>query len=203
MLCFEDNTCFVCDINYYVTTDNTCAPTTSESRLCDSIDNCLICGDKNSTSSELKCSACFLGFEPTTDQKSCVPQTCDVPYCQVCLPTGALMGMMGKRICILCEQGYFLNSYLQCVSYSPSIDVPACDVYNCLFCDRENECSLCLGGWNATGSLCETKLYCDVSDCSTCTKPDNCTACNENYELVLGGCTPQCNVTNCDECATL
>ena len=113
------------------------------------------------------------------------------------------MGMMGKRICILCEQGYFLNSYLQCVSYSPSIDSPSCDVYNCLFCDRENECSLCLGGWNATGKLCETNLYCDVNDCATCTTADNCTSCNENYELVLGGCTPQCNITNCDECSTL
>lgn len=89
--------------------------------------------------------------------------------------------MMFSRLCLICEQGYYLNSYIQCVSYTPAIDTPACDVYNCLHCDKENECAFCVLGWNATGVLCETNLYCDVNDCNTCTSPTNCTACNANY----------------------
>ena len=85
---------------------------------------------------------------------------------------------MKFTLCLVCQQGYYLNSYLQCVKYSPPVNTVTCDVYNCLHCDRNNTCAFCLFGWNATGSLCETNLYCDVNDCSSCTKPTLCVTCN-------------------------
>ena len=105
-------------------------------------------------------------------------------------------------MCLLCELGYHLNSYLQCVAYSPQIAQFSCDVYNCLFCDRDNSCALCALGWLATGTLCETNIYCNVDNCALCTTAQHCTTCNDSYTLTLGACVPQCDIANCAECAT-
>lgn len=105
--------------------------------------------------------------------------------------------------CLLCSQEYYLNSYLQCVKFSPAINTAPCSVYNCIYCYSENQCGLCAPGWNSTDGICQTNLFCSDDNCEYCTNSSYCVSCVSKYELVLGACRPQCNISNCFSCASL
>ena len=104
---------------------------------------------------------------------------------------------------MICQQGYFLNSYLQCVGYSPQ-SYPSCDIYNCIYCAYDDwACTLCVEGWSPTPSgQCVTTLYCSVENCLTCTSPSICLSCQPNYTMYQGLCYPTvpCDVANCLFC---
>ena len=159
LLCLESTTCFVCDITYYLNTDNKCVETSVTSRDCTQIEKCIVCDSSNST---LFCEFCDIGFQPTSDYTSCVPQDCSIPNCQICLPVTIPSSRPQHPLCLFCKEGYHLNSYQQCVLYTPQLQTLTCNVYNCLYCDQSDECALCASGWLATGTLCETSIYCDV-----------------------------------------
>ena len=103
----------------------------------------------------------------------CIPQNCMTPNCKVCLPGSDL----SEYLCLLCEQGYFLNSYLQCAQFSPAIETVKCDVYNCLYCYEENKCANCVNEWMPLNGLCQTDKFCDAENCEVCTTSMNCTKC--------------------------
>lgn len=159
--CIESNTCTECSFGFYLTTNNTCQPLSHYPVTpCVDIDNCLSCIDSNSDGNVV-CNFCTLGFQTSGDQLSCVPQTCNAWKCQICLPGPQAT----SNLCIICEQGYFLNSYMQCVAYSPEPVTATCGIYNCIYCANNQSCSLCVEGWNETNDECETNLYCGVENC--------------------------------------
>ena len=194
LICFESDTCFLCSIGFYLNTDNQCAPLSDDASNCSSIDKCIYCYEQSGT---LICPVCSFGFTPSSDLQSCQPQDCVTPNCAMCVPSA---GHLSGKLCAVCEQGYYTNSYFQCVQYQPAADLPTCDVYNCLYCSEDNHCSLCLVGWNSTNGVCQTDIYCDVQNCESCTSPDSCAKCEENYDLTSDGCTPNCDIEYCLEC---
>ena len=205
-LCYETNGCTVCDFTYYLTTDNTCAPINSTIPDCSDIDpNCIACvsrtGDEGQTINV--CESCYFGLMPNSDGSSCEPQTCTINNCQLCTHIDVPQ-YSDVEICLACEQNYFLNSYRQCVAYSPALDTVSCDgIYNCLYCSSADYCAYCLPSWNVTNGLCVTSLFCNVENCEYCSSPSLCVTCDANYTTTsLGACTPQCNITNCTTCSS-
>lgn len=88
----------------------------------------------------------------------------------------------GPQYCQLCQQGYFRNSYLECVQYSPNIPAQ-CDssIYNCLYCATAQSCSLCLEGWMVKDTICLTENFCSVDNCLYCSTPALCHTCDPQY----------------------
>ena len=143
------------------------------------------------------CTSCYLGMQPTTDGTACTAAVCPLDNCNLCLPLDSFTA------CFVCEQGYFLNSYFQCVPYSPPPNTVQCDVYNCFYCYAANKCGSCAPGWNATNGMCQTNLFCTDDNCQTCTNSTYCVACADSYTLTSSGtCTPACNITYCSSCKT-
>ena len=194
LICFADDTCTLCDFGFYYSTDNKCVQNSSEVANCE-IPYCIACSLDSANNNTL-CDACYFGLQPATDKLSCTTAKCTLPNCQFCIP-GEEMG------CLFCAQDYFLNSYFQCVKYSPAINPPPCDVYNCFYCYAENQCGLCAPGWNSTDGICQTNLFCSDDNCEFCTNSSYCVSCVSKYELVLGACKPQCNISNCFSCDSL
>ena len=85
-------------------------------------------------------------------------------------------------MCLVCQQGYAINSYFQCVSVIPALTVANCSgIYNCLYCAYNNYCDLCVSGWNATNGVCLTNTGCAVSNCASCSSPSVCYSCAASY----------------------
>ncbi len=109
-------------------------------------------------------------------------------------------------MCLICQQGYYLNSYFQCLPFNPPPQVPNCsNIYNCIFCSANNYCSFCAPSWNATNGVCLTTVtaFCTpIANCLGCTQPNVCGACAPSYQLSAGAnvCIPLCNITNCQTC---
>lgn len=136
---------------------------------------------------------------PATDGQSCIPQTCSVPYCQICIQNR--QSTNGLQMCLVCQQGYFLNSYLQCINYNPnSLAINCTGIYNCLYCAYNNYCDLCIPGWNPINGSCVTMIGCTVDNCATCTIPNLCSSCVIGYQLVSNLCNPLCNISGCISC---
>lgn len=76
-----------------------------------------------------------------------------------------------------------MNSYLQCVQYSPAVNTSVCNVYNCIYCYSDNKCGMCVDGWLPINGLCQTQNYCNVGNCSMCTTINNCSQCLTNYSI--------------------
>ena len=97
--------------------------------------------------------------------------------------------------CLVCEQGYFINSYFQCVKYSPNLNTPSCDVDNCLYCVSNNYCGACLFGWEEVNGTCQTENFCE-ENCEICTNSDTCIKCKDpnSYTLTSGFCVPKCTI---------
>jgi hypothetical protein len=142
-------------------------------------------------------------MQPAQNQLSCVPQTCSVPNCQICVQNQKFNNNL--QLCFVCQQGYFINSYYQCSPYNPPPTTPNCSgIYNCLFCSNNNYCGLCAPGWNSTNGTCLTSstVFCNVQNCLACTMTNTCATCAVNYQLSSTNvCIPQCNITNCLTCS--
>lgn len=209
--CLSNNTCLVCQAGFYLSTANTCllnayfpsavaCPTGQNA-----IPGCVGC--QTNAQSQTICSMCMYGLQPASNGQSCVPQSCSVPNCQVCL--GNKMFNNGLQLCMVCQQGYFINSNYQCVSYNPSLTTSNCSgIFNCLYCAANNYCDFCINGWNATNGTCLTSNvnYCSgVANCATCSSPSLCYACAPSYQLSATNnlCTPLCNIVGCTACASL
>jgi hypothetical protein len=137
-------------------------------------------------------------MQPNSDG-NCSLSVCNVPYCSVCTPMS-----QNTQICLLCNQGYALNSYFQCVQYS-SVTTVNCSVPNCLYCPFNNYCDFCIPDFLPYNGSCRTSTYCNVTNCLYCQPPDNCVVCNPSYIVNLSNnsCTPLCNISNCLICDTL
>lgn len=202
ILCYETNNCTVCEFSYYLTTDFTCAPLNSSVPDCKNIDPYCI-GCTSSTESGVTtnmCTACYFGLTPSSTGQSCEPIDCMVDNCHLCLQEPTF------QICIACQQGYFLNSYYQCVSYQPALTTPNCTgIYNCLLCGSDNYCAFCLYNWNNTNGVCTTSIqqFCNVANCESCTDSSTCYTCVDDYAPnSLGGCIPVCGIEYCASCDT-
>ena len=66
---------------------------------------------------KVTCNVCIPGFQPSVDGSSCNSQKCTVENCQTCIPY-ATSPSLQSSLCMICENGYFLNSYLQCIAYT-------------------------------------------------------------------------------------
>lgn len=80
-------------------------------------------------------------------------------------------------VCLFCNQGYFQNSYFQCVPYSPTALMPSCNVYNCLYCAYNNSCTLCAPGYLPINGLCISSIQCTDPNCVQCTQSSICIQC--------------------------
>lgn len=105
---------------------------------------------------------------------------------------------MGLPICYFCQQGYYLNSYMQCVQFNPAITSVTCNTYNCAYCPMDNYCSYCFSPWNNTNGTC-TSNVCNTG-CATCTSPSFCLSCITNYTLQNNTCVT-CNIPYCVACS--
>lgn len=145
---------------------------------------------------------CEYGLQPAQGGQTCVPQTCSVPNCQICLQNK--MANNGLQLCLVCQQGYFINSYFQCVSYNPALSAPNCTgIYNCLYCGYNNSCDYCSPGWNPINGVCLTTIGCTVANCAQCSSPSVCYSCATNYQLSTNNvCILTCNINGCTTCAT-
>ena len=121
-------------------------------------------------------------MQPSTDGKSCTAAVCPLDNCNLCLP------METFTACFVCEQGYFLNSYFQCVPYNPPPNTVECDVYNCFYCYAANKCGSCAPGWNSTNGMCVTNLFCSDANCNSCTNSTYCVTCADSYNNNMGTC---------------
>ena len=188
--CSSNNTCAACISGYVRIISGTTSPPFScipSAPIidCSGISNCFSCGVVNYTS---VCLVCLPGLVYDMSSKTCVPQNCDIPYCQVCGTDVPL-----QHSCLICQAGFRLTSYLQCTSYIPIPLNVSCNVYNCFSCYEPNTCGFCLLGWTNTfttnvtnGALtygqCITNntAYCN-SNCNSCTNSTFCTSCVTNF----------------------
>ena len=112
-------------------------------------------------------------------------------------------------MCLICQQGYSLNSYFQCLPIGLITSPPNCsNIYNCIFCSENNYCGYCAPSWNATNGLCLTSVpaFCTpIPNCLGCTQPNVCGACAPSYQLNTASnvCIPLCNISNCQTCTNL
>ena len=205
--CLSDNSCLVCQVGFYLSTANTCLPgNTANTIACptgtNAIAGCVGCQQTTVAPIVTICILCQWGLQPSSNGLSCVAQTCSVPNCQICIQNQKFNN--GLQMCLVCQQGYSINSYFQCVSVSPALTVANCSgIYNCLYCAYNNYCDLCVSGWNATNGVCQTNTGCTVSNCASCSSPSVCYSCATNYQLSNNICTPICNIQGCSACATL
>ena len=207
--CLSNNTCLVCQAGFYLTTGNTCAIYSnvlapSNTSACpigsSAIAGCVGC--QTTPTGTINCIQCTWGLMPASNGQSCIAQTCSVPYCQICVQNKQFNN--GLQMCFVCQQGYFMNSNFQCVSYNPTLTPTSCSgIYNCLYCSSNNYCSLCPEGWNPINGSCVTTTGCLVNNCASCTTPGSCSTCATNYQLVSNVCNPLCNINGCTSCASL
>lgn len=109
------------------------------------------------------------------------------------------------QLCLICQQGFLINSNFQCIPYGPltSISTANCSsIYNCLYCAFNNYCDLCAGGWNPINGSCVTTHGCSVPNCESCSNSTTCYSCSQNYTLNNNICVLNCNVDNCIVCST-
>lgn len=207
LFCLASNTCLICEAGFIYTTGNTCISNTTTAVSCfNTISNCFAC--VNQTSGPVICKTCNFGLQPSSNGQSCVPQTCNAPNCAICLQNTGNYNTYNNQaqLCFVCKQGYFINSYFQCVSYNPAISTVNCsNIYNCLYCANSNYCDYCAPNWNATSGVCLTSTFCNVANCLTCTSPNFCVSCAANYQASPNNstCIPQCTIANCTLCASL
>lgn len=84
-------------------------------------------------------------------QNACVPQSNSIPNCKVQLSN---YNLGSNPVCIVCTQGYYINSWGLCSQYNPALNNTGCSVYNCLYCAQNSStCSFCFQPWgiSATG----------------------------------------------------
>lgn len=209
--CLSNNTCLTCQVGFYLASGNppSCVvdPAVTATTACptgtNKIAGCIGCQNVQvSSQTTTVCVMCEYGLQPAQGGQTCVPQTCSVPNCQICLQNK--MANNGLQLCLVCQQGYFINSYFQCVSYNPALSAPNCTgIYNCLYCGYNNSCDYCSPGWNPINGVCLTSIGCTVANCAQCSSPSVCYSCATNYQLSTNNvCTLTCNINGCTSCAT-
>lgn len=191
MVCLEANTCIVCHKGFYLNSSMLCQVLPGSAiqplaRNCSSIKYCVSCAMSPvdsaapTTPSYLICKYCMPGYQSNSNQTLCLPQVCQVANCMVCIPK------YNTAMCMLCSQGYFLNSYFQCVPYilpsssssspSPALS-PSCNIYNCLYCSYNNSCTFCSPGYLPSNNICISSTTCSDPNCISCTQPSICVQC--------------------------
>lgn len=111
------------------------------------------------------CTSCIVGY--TLVNSNCVPDTCPIPYCQICGAGG---------VCMQCQPTFYLSQN-QCVcatGFAPST------------VSSSNAFCMCASGVNATSSNSSCR-NCQVNNCQTCSTSGGCGACFSGYTLVSGG----------------
>ena len=93
------------------------------------------------------------------------------------------------NLCMICQQGFFLNSYQQCIRYSPAPLTPSCSVTNCMYCYYDDKCSLCFPGYQVQKNLCVMDSGCLDLNCDFCLSPYVCAICRSGYTIYKGRCT--------------
>jgi hypothetical protein len=200
-----NNTCTVCDTGYYLAIDSSCQPKFTTIVNCNnSIAFCDICvsGLYNSANNVNYCIKCQDGFQFSTLNNMCLPQSNSIPNCKVQLPN---YNMNNLPLCMVCEQGYFVNSYGLCSIYNPNITSTGCSVYNCLYCAQNSStCSFCFTPWGISpNGLCQTNatgLCNNISNCQSCMNSTFCVTCVSSFlPNQLGSCV-LCNIAGCSSC---
>ncbi len=93
-------------------------------------------------------------MQPSSDGLSCIPQNCTIPNCLVC---DYQYTYKKATLCLVCNQGYYLNSYFQCTADHSLSPIPDCsNIYNCVFCSFDNYCVFCMLGWLPVHGRCIT-----------------------------------------------
>lgn len=138
--------------------------------------NCLQCYGNS------QCKTCLPGYQPDLEGY-CQVQNCKALNCRVCLPSTS------ANLCMICQQGYFLNSYQQCVQYFPAPMTPSCLVSNCMYCSYDDKCSLCFPGYEVQKDVCVLKSGCKDPNCDFCLSPYVCSICRSGYSVYNRGCT--------------
>ena len=201
-ICLDNNFCTICDIGYYLSIGLTCMPLSSNYTNCGtSIPYCDMCviGLYN-TDGKNYCVQCQQGFQFNVGSGACLPQSNSISNCKVQLAAGSIPS------CLICTQGYFVNTWGTCSAYSPQITNPGCSVYNCLYCAQNSTtCSFCLKPWGiSSNGLCQTNdssICGSNANCLQCANSTYCVTCISNYLPYLGNCIA-CNIAGCSQCQT-
>lgn len=69
-----------------------------------------------STSIPQICLECTPGYQ--SNGASCLPENCTLEGCSICMPIASSSGSYFSKSCLLCNEGYFLNNYFECVPYT-------------------------------------------------------------------------------------
>ena len=201
LFCLEENFCTVCGAGYYLNTDLSCQviDQTILTSCSSNIAFCFVCATNVSSNTET-CYRCMEGFEFSSNAGACIPQTNSIDNCKF-----QVTSLTGLPACIVCTQGYFMNSWGTCSLYSPQLANTGCSVYNCLHCAvNSTTCSFCFEPWgiSETGQ-CQTNntSICTDSNCQSCSNSSYCFTCVNTYRPYLGSCL-QCQVKGCDYCKT-
>lgn len=103
--------------------------------------------------------------------------------------------------CLICEQGYFVNSFGLCTQYVLATNNTGCSIYNCLYCGYNSSlCSFCFVPWGISSTgVCQTSLFCSAN-CQLCTNSSQCLTCAPSYTVNSTGVCISCNVANCQTC---
>jgi proprotein convertase subtilisin/kexin type 5 len=199
-LCLMNNICTVCDTGYYLAIGGTCQPKFNNIVNCgNSILFCDICviGLYNISSTTNYCIKCQNGFNFMNGV--CMPALNSIANCKVQTPD--YMDNM-LPICLICEQGYYINSYGQCSIYNPNTSSTGCTVYNCLYCAlNSSTCSFCFVPWGISSTgicLTSNQIICGAN-CLSCLNSTSCVNCAPKY-LPNNGMCVLCNILGCQTC---
>jgi hypothetical protein len=207
-LCLSNNMCTLCLSGYYLANNMQCVAKFSQIVNCQgSINYCAICvnGLYNSLTSSTTsyCIKCMDGFQYNTVTNQCLPQQNSIPNCLVQIPN---YNVNNLPMCIVCQQGYYINSWGGCSQYMPNVNNTGCNVYNCMYCGlNSSSCSFCFVPWGiSSNGICQTNISvaCTQPNCNTCANSTFCTVCTTPFTANLLGSCILCNIAGCSACQT-
>lgn len=196
--CLQNNSCSLCNENYYVTSNGTClsgiGPTCSSGCLFCNSTACLVCNygfnvfnggcfpnngnyitNCQSSFTPFSCQLCISGFMVAPSYQCMVNPafTCNsIPNCATC------SGISASNItCTHCQLGYQLSA--------GACHILTCNVPNCMTCNQ-TLCIECITNYYLTNNQCILQIYqCNVSNCLYCKAPNICSQCVEGYSINL------------------
>ena len=217
--CLEENVCEKCRLGFDPSPNitGTCVP------YC-TIDQCYTCF------SDSKCLTCNNGYVRNEDSTAClvaedVSVNCTIyEYCSECNAAkctkcndGYITNPINNECCLALEQNalgceiYESVCSNECFACSPGyfkvgkqcVQLP-CEIADCAYCFRSNNCSLCDEGFTLTDNRCirySVEATCKVDSCLQCDSNGQCLQCLYGYTLFNGYCV--CGFQNCLDCVGL
>jgi len=207
-LCLQNNVCSQCVSGFILTGTSVstmaCVAIRTNITNCQGqIQYCSMCvinyvNNNPSSANQKYCVQCQDGFEFDSTNSVCIPQTNNIPHCKI----QSNMGYYIPPYCVVCEQGYFVNTYGLCTQYAPQTNNTNCTVYNCLYCGvNSTQCSFCFAPWGISSTgVCQTNINICSANCQYCANSTTCFSCNQNYTLNAPNTCTLCQVSNCQLC---